>query len=254
MKGIYKFTNLVNGKSYIGQSVNLEERHKAHKRNYINPKHPAYNSIFYRALRKYGFENFDYQILAQSDKYTIEELNELEIYYIKHYQSYQCGYNMNPGGNNTGSNYFINFNTVLLIKEDLKNNRNLTLTDIAKKFGLSSISIVSRINSGLSYKSVGNYEYPIRKHEEIKTVWQGENNSKAIFSNEEVLNIRIAFQDLDLNTLYLKYKDKISFSAFKKIVYGQNFQHLPIYKKNQKKWFLNGTCIDYPRKEEQGSQ
>lgn len=45
MKGIYKFTNLINGKVYIGQSVNLESTYKAHL---------SYTSLFYKALRKYG--------------------------------------------------------------------------------------------------------------------------------------------------------------------------------------------------------
>ena len=36
MKGIYKFTNIINNKSYIGQSVNIEKRYSAHKNNYNN--------------------------------------------------------------------------------------------------------------------------------------------------------------------------------------------------------------------------
>ena len=52
------------------------------------------------------------------------------------------------------------------------------------------------------------------------------------------------------DTLYEIYKDKCSFSEMKKICYGSQFQHLPIYKKRQKQWILNGTCIDYPRLEE----
>ena len=63
MKGIYKFTNKINGKSYIGQSVQLETRYNSHKRNYNNSNLSVYNSKFYRAIRKYGFENFDYEIL-----------------------------------------------------------------------------------------------------------------------------------------------------------------------------------------------
>ena len=54
MKGIYKFTNLINGEVYIGQSVNLEARYKAHLRNYNNVNHLSYTSLFYKALRKYG--------------------------------------------------------------------------------------------------------------------------------------------------------------------------------------------------------
>lgn len=58
MIGIYKFTNKINGKSYIGQSINLEKRKKEHEHNCFNPNYCNYGSKFYRALRKYGLENF----------------------------------------------------------------------------------------------------------------------------------------------------------------------------------------------------
>lgn len=51
MKGIYKFTNNITKKSYIGQSINLESRYNSHKRNYLNKNLSTYNSKFYRAIR-----------------------------------------------------------------------------------------------------------------------------------------------------------------------------------------------------------
>ena len=63
MKGIYKFTNKINGKSYIGQSQDLETRYKTHLRNFNKESASMYNGLFYRAIRKYGIENFNYEIL-----------------------------------------------------------------------------------------------------------------------------------------------------------------------------------------------
>lgn len=91
MKGIYKFTNNITKKSYIGQSINLESRYNSHKRNYLNKNLSTYNSKFYRAIRKYGFENFTYEILCQSENYTVEELNYYEQLYIKQYNSFLDG-------------------------------------------------------------------------------------------------------------------------------------------------------------------
>ena len=54
--------------------------------------------------------------------------------------------------------------------------------------------------------------------------------------------------------IYQDYKDRCSFSELKKIIYGSQFKNLPCYKKRLKCWVLKGTCIDYPRLEEQAYQ
>ena len=51
--GIYKITNKINGKSYIGQSVNIERRFSEHKVSSHNPK-----NLIHKALNKYGIENW----------------------------------------------------------------------------------------------------------------------------------------------------------------------------------------------------
>lgn len=57
MQGIYKFTNKINNKAYIGKADNLEERFKSHKRNYNNDNLQDYNTKFYRALIKNAKRN-----------------------------------------------------------------------------------------------------------------------------------------------------------------------------------------------------
>ena len=98
---IYCFTNNINGKKYIGQSVSKgNARYNNHKSSYKNPDDCEYESPLHRAFRKHGFENFTYEILAQ-DIESIDLLNQLEIQYI---QQYNCqipnGYNIEPGGKN----------------------------------------------------------------------------------------------------------------------------------------------------------
>ena len=80
---IYCFTNLINNKQYIGQSISPKnERYNNHKSSYKNEKNKEYNSPLHRAFRKYGFDNFKYEILVKDIK-DIELLNQLEINYIK---------------------------------------------------------------------------------------------------------------------------------------------------------------------------
>ena len=63
LSGIYKFENNENGKIYIGQAQNLGVRYNNHFNNHNNKNLKDYNTKFYRALRKYGFECFTYSIL-----------------------------------------------------------------------------------------------------------------------------------------------------------------------------------------------
>lgn len=92
MIGIYKIQNLINGKIYIGQSVHIQTRFNQHKNEAKNGNtRPLYN-----AIRKYGIENFSFEIIEECSK---EMLNEREIYWIKKYDSFHNGYNLTPGGN-----------------------------------------------------------------------------------------------------------------------------------------------------------
>lgn len=94
MIGIYKIKNKINGKVYIGQSVNIERRWHSHK--YANCK----SSAIYSAIKKYGIENFSFKVIEEC---SIEELNDKEMYWINFYDSTNSnkGYNLNLGGAGT---------------------------------------------------------------------------------------------------------------------------------------------------------
>lgn len=91
MTGIYCFTNKLNSKRYVGQSVNIENRYKAHL-NRVNE-----DSYFHNALKKYGIDNFNFQILIECPE---DNLNYWEKFYIKYYCSNikEFGYNLTEGG------------------------------------------------------------------------------------------------------------------------------------------------------------
>lgn len=97
---IYCFTNKINNKKYIGQTINPKQRYNAHKSNYQNSNNQEYNSLLHRAFRKYGFENFNYEILSK-DIDDIDLLNKLEIFYITKFNTKAPnGYNVENGGKN----------------------------------------------------------------------------------------------------------------------------------------------------------
>lgn len=94
MSVIYQFTNNINGKIYVGQTVDYKKRIRDHKFNYHKG---SKNTIFYNALRKYGWENFSIIIIEECSD---ELLNEKEIYWIKEKKSqFPGGYNTVEGGN-----------------------------------------------------------------------------------------------------------------------------------------------------------
>lgn len=96
--GIYKITNLVNGKIYIGQSQDIYRRWQEHKKNF---KYKKYSSIIlYKAFKKYGIDNFRFEIIEICEK---EQLEEREKFNIKYFNSFigfknSNGYNMTLGG------------------------------------------------------------------------------------------------------------------------------------------------------------
>ena len=77
MTGIYKITNTVNNKVYIGQSTNIEKRFGEHKRNAFNPKTHTYYYPLYCAIRKYCIDNFAFEVLEEC---SVEELTIREQY------------------------------------------------------------------------------------------------------------------------------------------------------------------------------
>lgn len=96
--GVYLIRNIKNGKVYVGQTNNLKIRKQNHfadlKANIHHNKH------LQNAWNKYGGKNFEFEVLEEC---SLDKLDEVEIYWIKYYESYnrRFGYNFELGGNNS---------------------------------------------------------------------------------------------------------------------------------------------------------
>lgn len=98
---VYKIVNKVNNKVYIGETLkSLNIRFKQHLQYAYYKKY--WNFYFYRAIRKYGSENFEiYELYREVNfdrKVLKENILKLEEFYIKEFDSYKSGYNSNSGG------------------------------------------------------------------------------------------------------------------------------------------------------------
>lgn len=163
MVGIYKITNNINNKVYIGQSRNIHSRLNAHKTRPFNINSNDYNKRLYVSIRKYGLENFSFEIIEEC---LIEELNERENYWIKYYNSNKEEY----GYNQTLTEYNIvaqKISESLLeaIYKDLKENK-ISIKEIAEKYELHT-NMITNINQGHSWFNE-EYSYPIRPQKEKK--------------------------------------------------------------------------------------
>lgn len=93
---IYKFTNIITGKCYIGQTIQDPDHRRL---EHLNTKRLQKSTThFHNAIKKYGGDAFEFEILDHAS--SISELNDLEEYYIAKYNSIEFGYNLASGGNN----------------------------------------------------------------------------------------------------------------------------------------------------------
>lgn len=152
MIGIYKIENLINHKVYIGQSIHIERRWKEHC-------FPSASSIISKAIKKYGKENFSFQIIEECLE---EELDEKEIYYIK---QFDCivpnGYNIKDYTEH-GETTFCHYNKDIFqsIIEDIKQNK-LSFQEISEKYDITKRSVYY-INKG-DIHHIENESYPLRE-------------------------------------------------------------------------------------------
>lgn len=93
---IYKITNKLNGKTYIGLTHRgLELRINEHISESNKNKEKHFQ--FHFAIKKYGIENFSSEILEENIA-CLKEASRLEIFYIEQFNTYKKGYNMTKGG------------------------------------------------------------------------------------------------------------------------------------------------------------
>ncbi len=89
---VYMYTNLLNRKKYVGETINEKRRRTQHFQSYKKGK-----QLIHRAMMKYGFEHFQYTILERVYASTKEELKDRlrsrERYYIYKHQAFYDGYN-----------------------------------------------------------------------------------------------------------------------------------------------------------------
>lgn len=158
IKAIYKLTNRINNKVYIGQSVHPEKRLWEHENR---AKNNTDNYPIHMAINKYGIENFNFEIIEWTSDY-----DNRESYYIKEYNSIAPnGYNVLEGGHSPimiGEDHprnTIKQQQLIDIINDLKSNK-YSDRELAKKYNTTD-KIIADINHGYSH-TINGETYPLR--------------------------------------------------------------------------------------------
>lgn len=231
--GIYMITNMIDGKRYIGQSIHIRTRLKNHRCRSHYSGDKEYDKVFYRAIRKYGIENFSINILEECEK---EKLNEREVYWIKFYDTYNNGYNKTSGGNNNlGDQGEEKHHNHKLTKEDVIDIRTRYNNHERKKevYELYKDRInftgFHKIWGGATWKNVMMevYTEENKKFHLHNTGQVGSSNGKAKLNEEQVYDIRLRRKNGEnRNEVYKDYSHLLTKGSFDCVWYYNNWKNI----------------------------
>lgn len=202
---IYKISNTVNNRVYIGQTVfSIEERWKQHISASFDTGFRG-DKLLYRAMRKHGRDKFHIETI---EKVEDNKLSERETYWIKYYDSYNNGYNMTLGGEGV---ILYDINTFLELW-----NKGYSTSEIADMVGCCQATVSRRLQviipNFIELSHQRGHERPREDYknrdEIIKKMWEEGKSGTEI---KEFLGV-------DISTIkrYLKRFENFSEKEFKK--------------------------------------
>jgi len=232
MIGIYKITNQVNKKMYIGQSNNIERRFAQHKSPYEQERFK--DKPLYKAFKKYGIKNFTFEIIEECN---IEELNEKEKFWIQKLQTltYQHGYNITTGGNGVAEEnhpkHKLTAQDVIDIRTRYNNHERCKEVEklYQNKIGHSGFS---KVWKGETWKSIMPEVYTeenkyFHKH---NTGQKGSQNGRALLNEDDVKAIRLRKKNGEhWKEVYEDYKfTGIKEKCFQQTWLGYNWKNVEV--------------------------
>lgn len=182
ISGIYRITNLKNGLSYIGQSVDLHQRKVKH----WNPQtsKPNQYTELHQDMLKLGLEYFKFEIL---EKCPTDQLDEREKYWIAYYDTLNNGYNKTSGGHGDKTDTE-NAQTVRVYAYNLDGSlakEYISIGQAIRDCGLKSNNITRCIQYNDNEHISGNYMWRLEKYDHIEP-YQTRHIGKKVFAYDPV--------------------------------------------------------------------
>ena len=208
--GIYKYTNKLNGKIYIGLSTNIERRYQQHLYDSEHLEDKRCCGIDY-AIKKYGIENFSFEIIEYCN---VDELDNREKYWINYYDSYNQGYNRTVGGNSLkGEEHpraILTEQEVWDIREQY--NQGIKRNEVFKKY----------LEKGITERcllKVWNHETWIGIHDDVYTQENKELHKKQVGHSEDQIgksSLDRAMKQDEIDLICEEYKNGMTINAIAK--------------------------------------
>ena len=236
--GIYKVTNKVDNKIYVGCSKNIEKRWTRHKSSCNNPNDRSYNTKFYTAMREHGVDNFTFEVLEECSE---DLLMQKEKQYIKDLKATDdsIGYNLSIGGDITGfdksgenhGNHKLTEADVIEIRE-LYAKKEKAARETYEEFYSERINWTGfhKIWNGYTWTKVMMEVYtPENKewHKAKACSRSGSKNGSTKLTEADVLDIRTRRNSgEDRSAIYDDYKEKITRKGFGLIWNDVNWKNI----------------------------
>lgn len=226
---IYKITNNINGKCYIGQTINPKQRFNKHCKSnkyYID-----------KSIQKYGIDNFTYEVLYITDYLCKDDLltvlNEKEIYYINLYDSFNNGYNQTLGGQGTlghpcsqkTKDFLKIYNKNRVLSEDtIQKHRDNAYKNYDKRYTEDARNKMSMANRYIQ-KSEASIE--LQKHTKQKNTYKTNSVKINLYDNGQLILIFNSRKEC-----FEYFKNDISENTIKYMLSGKtkHFRKFPTYK------------------------
>lgn len=204
--GIYKIINKINGHVYIGQSVEIEDRWTRHKWSAFHDKDEE-DYPLYRAFRKYGLDNFTFEIIKICPR---EELTKWETYYIDYFNSFIEGYNQTSGGEGHYGQekpvyqYDLNGNFIKSYP---------SMAEAARQLNIKKQNIYKCCHK--EYKTANGYQWTQDPHEKMSKTTFGQ--GKRVYQYDLEYNLINDYPSL----AQASRETGISYSHLKRAIYGK---------------------------------
>jgi group I intron endonuclease len=224
MSYVYKITNLINGKLYIGKADDVVERWQKH----LSDTRTMRGFILHNAIRKYGKENFDISVIEECE--SEEKALEREMFWIAEYKTNICkygnqfGYNLTDGGEGISGN--------VRSPESRKKMSEASRGRPKSEFHKEQLRL-AKVGAKLSPEHKANIgkagigrKQPESAKLKLSINHTGENNPQAVLNEQKVREIRILFVENTLSNKEISVKYGVAPRTIRDIKNGISWRHV----------------------------